>query len=81
MNDHREPFEGSKKILWDAKKKPRIDRGEGFKRTSKRESRTIMPDSKPRLDAEFGLEELVDGLRIGLSASLFHHLTNKPTEH
>lgn len=76
---HPRSSEGSKKILWGTKKKPRIDRGEGFRSTMKRESCAAAPDSELQSDAQFGLEELVDGLRIGLSASLLHHLTDEPT--
>jgi hypothetical protein len=32
-------------------------------------------------EAELRLQELVDGLRIGFAASLFHDLTDKPVEH
>ena len=32
-------------------------------------------------EAELCLQELVDGLRIGFAASLFHDLTDKPAKH
>jgi hypothetical protein len=70
-----------KKILWGTKKMPRNDRGKGFERTMKCESRADAGDSEPQSDAEFRLQKLVDGLRIGLAAGLFHDLPDEPAEH
>src|SRR3954454_2823766 len=33
------------------------------------------------LDAQLGLDEVVDGLRIGLAASRLHHLADEPAGH
>jgi hypothetical protein len=34
----------------------------------------------PRSDAELGLEEIVDRLRVGLAAGRFHHLADEPAD-
>src|SRR6266550_1178229 len=43
--------------------------------------RRLPPPRARRSDAELGLEQVVDGLRIGLAARRLHHLADEPADH
>jgi hypothetical protein len=71
----------AKIFLWDSKKKCAKVLRARLCKASKRDSHDSSADSDRRSDAEFGLQKLVNSLRIGLTAGLFHDLSDEPSKH
>ena len=71
----------AKIFLWDSKKIAQKCFARGFAKPQNAIRIDSSTDSDRRLDAEFGLQKLVNSLRISLTAGLFHDLSDEPSKH